>query len=286
MSTASFSRLMLGTVQFGLNYGIANTAGKPSLDRVKEILRLACDHGIDALDTAPSYGDSEEVIGLALAELGIAGKFRLVTKISPIPEDADPAEFIETSLRNSLRRLKTKQIAVALMHAEQDVRHLEVLQSMVAKGLIAGAGVSVNTLEYEAKVEHADYLQIPCNVMDHRFDRLFRVPRRHNFIRSVYLQGLLLMPEETMFLKELVPYRRKLEALGMPMAELCMRYLFALPGNPSVLTGVETPEQLRENIRLAELGPLDPEMFAKTAACIPSLNEKWISPAFWTEYKK
>ena len=66
-----YSKLMLGTVQFGMNYGVANTTGKPSFETVKAILKEAYDGGINALDTAPEYGDSEEVIGKALKELGL-----------------------------------------------------------------------------------------------------------------------------------------------------------------------------------------------------------------------
>ena len=61
-----FSRLMLGTVQFGLEYGIANVSGKPSFDRVCDILRAAYEGGVTALDTAAAYGTSEEVVGSAL----------------------------------------------------------------------------------------------------------------------------------------------------------------------------------------------------------------------------
>ena len=59
------SRLVLGTVQFGMNYGVANTHGKPSYETVKDILRKALDNGITTLDTAAGYGDSEEVIGVS-----------------------------------------------------------------------------------------------------------------------------------------------------------------------------------------------------------------------------
>ena len=97
-----YSLLMLGTVQFGMDYGVANTHGKPSFETVKNILREAFDGGVNALDTAPEYGDSEEVIGNALKELGLLGKFKTVTKIPRVPENCDPEKFIETSLKKTL----------------------------------------------------------------------------------------------------------------------------------------------------------------------------------------
>ena len=101
-----YSLLMLGTVQFGMNYGVANTHGKPSYETVKNILKEAFDGGVNALDTAPEYGDSEEVIGKALKELGLLNKFNTVTKIPAIPKDCDPEKFIENSLKKSLKRLQ------------------------------------------------------------------------------------------------------------------------------------------------------------------------------------
>ena len=105
-----YSLLMLGTVQFGMDYGVANTHGKPSFETVKNILREAFDGGVNALDTAPEYGNSEEVIGKALKELGVLKKFKTVTKIPRIPENCDPEKFIEASLKNSLSRLQQEVI--------------------------------------------------------------------------------------------------------------------------------------------------------------------------------
>ena len=64
-----FSKMMLGTVQFGLNYGIANTAGKPSYETARDIIKAAYENGVNCLDTAAGYGDSEEVLGRALTEI-------------------------------------------------------------------------------------------------------------------------------------------------------------------------------------------------------------------------
>ena len=126
-----FSKLMLGTVQFGLNYGVANTTGKPSFEAAKTILKAAYDGGVTALDTAPEYGDSEEVIGRALAELGLTDRFKIVTKIPKLPEGCDAEKFIAGSLENSLRKLRIDRAAAALLHAEADFIYLDVLKSMV-----------------------------------------------------------------------------------------------------------------------------------------------------------
>ncbi|MBO4492550.1 MAG: aldo/keto reductase [Lentisphaeria bacterium] len=282
-----YSKLMLGTVQFGMNYGVANTTGKPSFETVKAILKEAYDGGINALDTAPEYGDSEEVIGKALKELGLTDSLKIVTKIPRLPADADPEKFICDSLRGSLKRLQKEVISAALFHVEDDGIYLDVLKSMKEKGLILSAGISLNTQAHKEDGGSADCLQIPCSILDHRFDSCFNRGGRHCFIRGVYLQGMLLMPAEKVFVKEVLSRRMKLEKLGIPMAELALRYLFAKPGSKSILTGVETVEQLRENLRIAGMEPLTEDVLTEIDKIVfPPLDEICVSPWMWKRYKE
>ena len=287
MKNLNYSRLMLGTVQFGLNYGVANTSGKPSFDVCKQILKEAYDGGINALDTAPEYGDSEEVIGKALKELGLDGKYLIVTKIPKINDGVDPEKFIRESLEESLRRLQIDCIQAALIHVEEDDIYLDVLKSMVDRGLIQSAGISLNSVAFNTHGGDADCLQVPCSMLDHRFDNCFGQGDRHCFIRGAYLQGMLLMPEEKIFIPEIRERRRQLEKLGMPMAEMALRYLFAKPGSKSVLTGVENVEQLRENVRISKLDPLsDAELEEVNKIVFPELEEMFVAPWLWSKYKK
>ena len=282
-----FSKLMLGTVQFGMNYGVANTTGKPSFETAKAILKAAYDGGVTALDTAPAYGDSEEVIGRALSELGLSDRFRIVTKIPKLPDGCDAEKFIAESLQNSLRRLKIDHAAAAIFHAETDAPRLDVLKSMVKRGLIGAAGVSLNSVAHRDDGQDADCLQVPASLLDRRFDRCFGKAGRHIFVRGAYMQGMLLMPEEKVFVAEVRERRRKLEKLGLPMAELALRYLFSKPETKSILTGVETVEQLKENIRIAALPPLgEADLRAVDAIAFPELPEMCASPHFWPDYKK
>lgn len=277
-----FSRLLLGTVQFGLNYGIANTQGKPSFDRVKAILKTALDNGITSLDTAAAYGDSEEVLGKALAELGIADRMTVVSKVPPLPQNCDALEFITNSVTNSLKHLKLPVLPLVLFHNELDWCRHEELSSLIAKGMIKAAGVSLDSLECAATADESPFVQLPCNVFDHRFDdKIKNHSTGQIFIRSVYLQGLAVMPKEKIPFPELLAYREKLESFGMPMQELCMRYLLSFPGGVSVLTGVDTPEQLQENCRMAALGPLPADLLKQVSETVPLLPERLIRPKLW-----
>ena len=282
-----FSRLMLGTVQFGMDYGVANTHGKPSYETVKQILSEAFDGGINALDTAPEYGDSEDVIGKALKELKLTDKFQVVTKIPRIPAECDPEKFIEDSLARSLQRLQTGVLAGALIHIEEDGIYLDILKSMKDKGLILSAGISLNTLAHKDDGKDADCLQIPCSLLDHRFDHCFAQGERHCFIRGAYLQGMLLMDEDKIFIREVRERRKQLERIGIPMAELALRYLFAKPGSRSVLTGTETVAQLRENLRISQLPPLPEDVLTAVEKIVfPPLEEMCVSPWMWNRYRE
>ena len=284
---ARFSKLMLGTAQFGMNYGAANISGKPSFDTVKTILKHAYDGGVTALDTAPEYGDSEEVIGRALKELGLSDRFRIVSKIPAIPDGAEPETFMEQSILKSLKRLQMDSLAAILLHVEKDSIHLDALKQLKAKGLAENAGISLNTLAHADDGADADCLQVPASLLDHRFDRCFGQGSRHCFVRGAYLQGMLLMPEEKVFIPEVLERRKQLEKLGIPMAELALRYLFAKADPKSVLTGVETLAQLRENLRIAQLPPLESGNVAAIERIMQSpLPEICVSPYFWPQYKK
>lgn len=276
----TWSKLMLGTAQFGLNYGIANIHGKPSYENAKAILKEAFDAGVTALDTAAAYGDSEAVLGRALRELGLAGRMRVVTKVPPLPADADPEAFIAAAVENSLRRLRLEVIPAALFHDEKDFPLLPLLETMIARGLIEQAGVSLDSERFREAAQAAPCVQVPCNPLDRRFDAWIERRSGHTFIRSVYLQGMLLLPEDRI-LPGLAQWRRKLEGFGMPLNELCMRYLLGLEGEISILTGIDTTEQLKENLRLAALGPLPPELMRTIRETVPLLDESLIRPNRW-----
>ena len=290
-----FSKLMLGTVQFGMSYGIANTAGKPSFERVCQILKTAAEGGVTSLDTAATYGTSEEVLGEALEALGLCGAMTVISKVPPIEAetDAEAEIFIEKTLRESLRRLKLEQLAVCLLHREEDFRFFPQLDKMVARGLIGGAGISLDSDQFISDVASIKYIQLPYNVLDKRFDAFLLEAERNGtqvFTRSVYLQGLLLMPEDKIRadMAGVIPVRRNLEAIARAadctMAELCMRYVLSNSAVTSVLTGVDTVEQMQENLRLASLGPLPQELVSEIHECVPGLPESIIRPALWNTH--
>jgi aryl-alcohol dehydrogenase-like predicted oxidoreductase len=293
-----FSKIQLGTVQFGLNYGIANTAGKPSYENARDIIAAAYEGGINTLDTAAAYGDSEEILGRALTELKLQGKVQVISKVPPVSaqnfSSADAEAFITESVENSLRRLRLDYLNVCLFHREDDLMYLDVLRQLESRGLIKGCGVSLDSTKYCADTLEQDvkYIQLPYNIFDKRFDKFLSQASAGNikiFTRSLYLQGLLLMPENQIkpFLSEVIPVRRQLEQLAesadMSMPELCVRYVLSNPAITSILTGVDNLSQLEENIKLMAKGPLLDNLYLQTKKMIPNFPEEIIRPVCWVK---
>lgn len=297
----SLSRLMLGTVQLGMPYGIANRTGQPDYDRARAILAAAADGGVNCLDTAAAYGESEAIVGRALQELRLADRMVVVTKVRALtPAEAGntaaAARAIEQSVAESRRRLHLDCIPIVLFHREADAVHLDVLEKLKARGWLRHAGVSCDSRPGPAADlagrSEVGALQIPANILDRRHvdSGAFRIAAAHGvavFIRSVYLQGLLLMAETSVpeHLRAVLPVRRRLEAIagaaGMTLAELALRYVLGQRGVTCVLTGVETVEQVKDNIALFERGPLPADVTGAVDSVVPDLPEAVVTPWMW-----
>jgi aryl-alcohol dehydrogenase-like predicted oxidoreductase len=204
-------KIGLGTVQFGLDYGVSNTQGITQATEVKDILKLAWQRGITILDTAAAYGMSEEVIGQSTPE-GVS--FKIVTKTPPFKKErfdkTDATRLKETFLQ-SLKKVKQPAIYGLLVHHANDLLvpggpYLwQTMEDLKAAGLVRKIGVSVySPREIEELTEkyHPDLIQLPVSVFDQRmiqggYLRNLKDLGIEIHSRSVFLQGLLLMtPEE------------------------------------------------------------------------------------------
>lgn len=297
------SRLMLGTVQFGLSYGVANRVGQPDYQDVVEIVAAALEGGVNAFDTAAAYGTSEEVLGRVLHELGMTEHVVVVTKVRSLTPDelVDPGLAglaIEKSVAESRRRLRLDCLPFVLFHRESDAVHMDLLKRLQAKGWLRQMGVSCDNSPGPAAgfaaMPAVGALQIPASILDRRHLQAgsFTAASVHGvavFVRSVYLQGLLVMPEHEIpaSLQAVVPVRRALAgvatAAGMTLAELAVRYMLGQPGVTSVLTGVETVSQIRENVILFGRGPLPPDVLAAVNAVVPELPHTILTPGLWPQ---
>jgi len=296
------SVLMLGTVQFGLPYGIANTTGQPSPVEVTRILAAAVEGGVNALDTAAIYGTSEEVLGRAVGELGLRDTLTIASKVTQMadegvsPKEADA--IVERSVTRSLRSLKLDRLPICLFHLEKNwLRYSDSLLRLKEKGMVLHAGSSVTSPGPAREIiggGRAEVVQMPTSVLDHRFLRQ-GIPELAGsrgtalFARSIYLQGLLLMPEKDVMAEHVavIPVRRSLEGIareaGMGLAELAVRYMLSLTGITCLVVGVDTVEQMRENVALFDRGPLAQDLFRRITAAVPDLPDSILHPGNWSK---
>jgi len=200
------NRLALGTVQFGLPYGVANTQGQVTHEQAELMLQGACAAGIDTLDTAVAYGEAEELLG----RIGVSG-FRLISKVPALREDVGAVDdWVVAQVEASLERLRVHRLSGLMLHAPDDLMRphgAELARGMQRArdaGLAERIGMSVYSPEQLAALIDRlplEILQIPTNVFDRRFaetgwlDRL-TADGVEVHARSAFLQGLLLMPIE------------------------------------------------------------------------------------------
>lgn len=290
------SQLMIGSAQFGMDYGMANKSGQPSYEAIRDILACAYEGGVNCVDTAAAYGSSEEVLGRALAELRIGDEFIVATKVLPFPIEPSSAQtadkIVEESVTRSLRRLRLDVLPICLHHWETDFRHIESLLKLRARGLVKHVGCSLMTPEATTAIIAsglAEVIQMPTNLLDHRFTGSGICDQAKNrgvavVIRSIFLQGLLAMPEDAipLYLEDVIPVRRKLEQLAheaqMSLPEFAIRYVLSVDGLTCAVVGIDSVEQMRQNVELFSHGPLDPALLSTIAEVTVGLPEKIIRP--------
>ena len=262
---SSASRLVIGTVQFGLDYGITNRGGKVAPETAAAILDRARAHGIDMLDTAPDYGDSEAVI----RRLDPHGDFRVVTKLPPVGSkriEQKDADGLERRFEQSLSDLGRNTVDGLLVHHGRQVAMeggetlVALLERLRADGRTARVGVSVyGAAEIDAILRRftPDIIQLPINIADQRLvvsGHLARLDAAGVEIhaRSLFLQGALLKPPQELpaFLGgEAGPLARihaRARDNGLAATELCLGFARTQPALGRFVVGVTSPGELDE----------------------------------------
>lgn len=265
------NRLALGTVQFGLEYGVANNAGRVNLDEAGKILAEAAHAGINMLDTAIAYGDSESTLG----NIGVAG-WRIVTKLPEMPDTCtNVAEWVEAQVRGSLDRLGVQQLHAVLLHRPAQLLEARgsqlfaALERLKILGYTKKIGISIyepSELDSLFSKMHFDLVQAPLNILDRRLvtsgwaQRLKRSGTELH-VRSAFLQGLLLMPADkrpqkfNRWQSLWSEWERWLNETGLSPVEACLQYAMSVEEVDNVVVGVDSAAQLHE-IHAAAIGVL------------------------------
>lgn len=255
----------IGTAQFGLQYGISNTSGQISPYEAHKILDLMIDKNFSMVDTAPAYGDAEEIIG----SFPSRKKLKLVTKTAQLNSEEFTKETtaqILSEFKSSLQRLNVDTVYGLLIHNICDLkkpgfaRLADNLSKLRDDGLIQKLGVSAYSIEdIHTAHQHLDInlAQVPINV----FDQKFNTPETIAFLektgvevhaRSVFLQGLLLQPVEAIQKKfhGLLQMRLKLadaaRAEKLTELELALSFLHQVRFIDVAIVGVSTFEEFKQ----------------------------------------
>jgi aryl-alcohol dehydrogenase-like predicted oxidoreductase len=294
------SRVILGTVQLGLDYGVANVHGKPSPEKALKIIEAAWASGVRHFDTAQAYGDSEEVIGLALRDLGVAGEAHIASKLSPRLNPADP-QAVSDSIERTLENLRVDRLWCMMLHVAGwldcwDDGLGEVLTRYRDTGRILHLGVSLNSpSQAERCLGHPDMevLQVACNAWDRRMLRLGVVSRaRENgrlcCVRSVYLKGLLVLSIEEV--AQRMPFAKEASMLWNGLArrydlspsEMAIRFAVGL--DAPLVVGAEAAEQIVDTARIVQKGPLEQEVIDAISTTLdPVLTDTILTPRLWED---
>lgn len=284
-------KIALGTVQFGLNYGINNSGGQIPEDEVGRILELAAQGGIEVLDTAAAYGNSEDVLGKSLTKLGKS--FKIVSKLAP----GSKADFVKTSFSNSLQKLNQESLHGFLIHHFQNLKDdpqiWPEMRKLQQSGKVKRVGISLyhpHEAEFLWK-QGIDFqiVQVPYSIFDQRFEKVFPEMKKRGVeihVRSVFLQGLFFknpaqLPVHFQSVKNKIDRLQHLaRSNGFSIADLCLGFALNNSFIDQVVIGVDSLKNLEENLavnsRLESMKVLEWELKGMSEE-----NEGIILPVNW-----
>ncbi|CAM4078733.1 aldo/keto reductase [Pseudoalteromonas ostreae] len=281
-------KIALGTVQFGINYGVSNTSGQTSQNQIQQIIELAKTASITTIDTASAYGDAE-------ARLGLCGlsSFKVVSKIKPITSQSNVNDCVTNDLDKTLKDLQLPAIYGLLLHNAQDFNHYPeltaILKNKKAQGLVEKIGLSLYspTQVSDEMLCFADLVQIPVNIFDQRFIKTGALDRLKSksievHTRSAFLQGLLLMSEGDWpayfnpIKPQLEQFHQLAKKLNISPLSLALNYVMNISQIDKVVVGINNLAQL-EDILIN----IDNQNYDIDFEEISLQDERFINPANW-----
>jgi aryl-alcohol dehydrogenase-like predicted oxidoreductase len=297
-------KIILGTAQLGLNYGITNQYGKPSVEKSLSIIKAALDNNINVFDTARGYGDSEKILGIAKEKYQ---NIKIITKLDPLHNLNENSTgitielLVNNSINTSLKLLNIDKIEVLLLHRFNHYQNVKIWNTLLEKkknGIIEKLGVSVYYVDeaiQALKDKDIKHIQLPINILDNQwFNSQFQdllKSRKDVTIhcRSIFLQGILISSKEKWpKLKNInsKEYVDNLEFLVKKFdfsnkIELCLSYIKSIEWIDGLLMGVDSIEQLEENIELFRIRQLSQDEFNSVRQIFKNTPRNLLNPSMW-----
>jgi aryl-alcohol dehydrogenase-like predicted oxidoreductase len=291
----------LGTAQLGMDYGINNTVGKPSISDALEMLETAFSNGIKILDTATAYGDSEKIIGEYMFSTN--NYFKVATKLPKLSYATDLKNEVKNNIGRSLENLGIRSIDYYFFHSFKDFKDhpeiLSILKSQQDRGKILEIGVSLydtEELEYilDNEEKYINVVQIPFNIFDLRWKKKYLLERAKEksikiFTRSTYLQGLFFLNKQAAekIHAKAYYYIDMLSQFAFQnnirIDELAMQFIKLHNEIDYVLIGCETVNQLKSNLNNFAIDCSDKyQLFSEFALTnFSNIEKEIIDPRLW-----
>jgi len=284
------NRIVLGGAQLGLPYGILNGGETLSREEVARILDTAAGHGIDSIDTAIAYGQSESVIGETAQN-----RFNIISKLPPLPSEvSNVSEWVYTQVDASLARLNCKSLDALLLHRPQDLveQHgaelYAAISSLKIKKIIHRFGISIyapDELDGIIGKFDIDVVQAPLNVFDRRILEVIDQLTARSIevhVRSVFLQGVLIASPKDRpqrfqpWSEHFAQFDTWVHSTGLSAMACCLGFALQQPGVAKLVIGTTSAESL------AEIMNSVPNMYLEVPADLQSSSEKLIDPRVWS----
>ena len=283
------NRIVLGGAQLGLPYGILNGGETLSREEVARILDTAVDHGIDSIDTAIAYGQSESIIGETSQN-----RFNIISKLPPLPVDiSNVSEWVHSQVQGSLSRLKCTSLEALLLHRPQDLTGAQgaelyaAIGSLMAEKMIHRFGVSIyspDDLEGIIGTFDIHVVQAPLNVFDRRIlgvtDQLSALNIEVH-ARSVFLQGVLIASPKDRpqrfepWSEHFALFDEWVRSSGVSAMACCLGFALQQPGIAKLVIGTTSAESLDEIMTSI------PNSVLEVPTHLQSSFEQLIDPRFW-----
>jgi aryl-alcohol dehydrogenase-like predicted oxidoreductase len=283
------NRIVLGGAQLGLPYGILNGGETLSREEVARILDTAVDHGIDSIDTAIAYGQSESIIGETSQN-----RFNIISKLPPLPVDiSNVSEWVHSQVQGSLSRLKCTSLDALLLHRPQDLTGAQgvelyaAIESLMAEKMIHRFGVSIyspDDLEGIIDTFEIHVVQAPLNVFDRRIlgvtDQLSALNIEVH-VRSVFLQGVLIASPQDRphrfepWSEHFALFDEWVRSSGVSAMACCMGFALQQPGIAKLVIGTTSAESLDEIMNSI------PNSVLEVPTHLQSSVEQLIDPRIW-----
>ena len=258
----TMKKIVIGTANFGMDYGIGNNQKKLLDSDILEIINTAKKIGIDTIDTAISYGNSLNRLG----GFGV-GSFKIITKLPKIPDyKKKQTIWFNEQIEGALKQLGVNNLEAILLHYPKDIIEnnntelIHFLLNLKNEGVIKKIGVSIyekNELEEILKIFKPEIIQCPINLFDNRLlekNYLEKISKKgiEIHIRSIFLQGLLLFKREEMpkeFLKYYYIWEEWynwLKIMKLNPLEACIRYTNSLKSVDKIVVGINSAQHLKQ----------------------------------------